>query len=99
VQLAFAGCIYGVFLAYPLVLGHRAAKSFEPYLAAVLAGVPFFFQARYIIRESGNVTSSDPADRTVGVDGHSAPEAAAARIARRAQCKQTGTVAGLRWLL
>lgn len=52
-QLLFAGLPYLVFLAYPLLLGRRAGKSLAPYLAAVLASVPFFFQARYTIMEAG----------------------------------------------
>ena len=52
-QLLFAGLTYLVFLAYPLLLGRRAGKSLAPYLAAVLASVPFFFQARYTIMEAG----------------------------------------------
>ena len=41
-QLAFAGAIYALFLAYPLVLGRRAKESLHPYLAAVLASATFF---------------------------------------------------------
>jgi uncharacterized membrane protein len=52
-QLLFAGLIYLVFLAYPLFLGRRVGKSLSPYLAAVLAGVPFFFQARHVIMATG----------------------------------------------
>jgi len=52
-QLAFAGCIYLVFVLYPLLLGKRAAGSFTPYLAAVLANVPFFFQAYDAIIRAG----------------------------------------------
>src|SRR5437763_14176828 len=45
-ELLFAGAIFAVFLAYPLVLGARAKRSLHPYLAAVLASVPFFLFAR-----------------------------------------------------
>jgi uncharacterized membrane protein len=52
-QLLFAIPIYLVFIAYPLLLGSRARKSLAPYLAAVLASVPFFFQARHAIIQAG----------------------------------------------
>ena len=52
-QLLFAGAIYTIFIAYPLLLGTRAKRFIQPYLAAVLAGVPFFFFARMAIRSSG----------------------------------------------
>jgi uncharacterized membrane protein len=52
-QLLFAGLIYLVFLAYPMLLGRRAGSYLEPYLAAVLASVPFFFQAKYTIEAVG----------------------------------------------
>jgi uncharacterized membrane protein len=38
--------IYSVFIAYPLVLGRRAANERDPYLAAVFASAVFFFAAR-----------------------------------------------------
>jgi len=52
-QLLFAGSIYAIFIAYPLLLGTRAKRFIQPYLAAVLAGVPFFFFARMAIRSAG----------------------------------------------
>ncbi len=52
-QLLFAGLIYLVFLAYPMLLGRRAGSSLHPYLAAVLASVPFFFEANYTIEAVG----------------------------------------------
>ncbi len=52
-QLLFAIPIYAVFIAYPLLLGRRAGRSIGPYLAAVLASVPFFFQARHAILQAG----------------------------------------------
>jgi len=52
-QLLFAGLIYLVYIGYPLLLGRRAGRSPNPYLAAVLASVPFFFQARYTITVAG----------------------------------------------
>jgi hypothetical protein len=42
--LAFA--MYMVFIAYPIVLGRRGRGERDPYLAAVLASVMFFFAAR-----------------------------------------------------
>jgi uncharacterized membrane protein len=35
-----------LYIAYPLVLGARVKRAFEPYLAAVIASVPFFFFTR-----------------------------------------------------
>jgi hypothetical protein len=52
-QLLFAVPIYLVFIGYPLLLGRRAGRSIEPCLAAVLAGIPFFFQARHAIFQAG----------------------------------------------
>jgi uncharacterized membrane protein len=51
--LLFSGALYAVFLAYPLVLGARAREQRLPYLAAVLAGIPFFFLARRCIIVGG----------------------------------------------
>jgi hypothetical protein len=52
-QLLFAVPIYLVFIGYPLLLGRRAGRSIRPCLAAVLAGIPFFFQARHAIFQAG----------------------------------------------
>ena len=52
-QLLFAGAIYAIFVAYPLVLGRRAKQSIYPYLSAVIAGLPFFLFARHAIKEAG----------------------------------------------
>jgi len=52
-HLLFAGSIYLAYVCYPLLLGRRAGRSLEPYLAAVLASVPFFFQARHTIMVAG----------------------------------------------
>jgi Predicted membrane protein len=52
-QFAFAGAIYALFIAYPLLLGARAKRFMQPYLAAVLAGIPFFFAARAAIKAAG----------------------------------------------
>jgi hypothetical protein len=52
-QLLFAIPIYLVFIGYPLILGRRCGQSLEPYLAAVLAGIPFFFEVRYAMIQAG----------------------------------------------
>ena len=51
--LTFASVIYAIYILYPLILGARAKRAFEPYLAAVFASVPFFFIARNAITEAG----------------------------------------------
>ena len=45
-RFAFAAVIYAIFIAFPLILGDRGRRAIHPYLAAVLASVPFFFFAR-----------------------------------------------------
>ncbi len=52
-QMYFAGTVYVMFLCYPLLLGRRAGTALGPYLAAVLASVPFFFQARHAMIRAG----------------------------------------------
>jgi len=52
-QLGFAGAIYSLFILYPLFLGARAKRFVQPYLAAVLAGIPFFVYARMAIKDAG----------------------------------------------
>src|SRR5205085_10221336 len=52
-QLVFAGAVYAIFIAYPLLLGARAKRFLQPYLAAVLAGIPFFVFARRAIEDAG----------------------------------------------
>jgi len=47
--LVFATPLYLAFVGYPLALGRRAGAAHGPYLAAVVAGVPFFFFARYAL--------------------------------------------------
>ena len=51
-QFTFAAVLYAVYIAYPLALGARAKKAIEPYLAAVMASVPFFFFAREAMRDA-----------------------------------------------
>src|SRR6059036_6939 len=52
-QLAFVTPLYLIFIAYPLVLGQRVGSTRGPYLAAVLASVGYFFQARIILQGAG----------------------------------------------
>jgi uncharacterized membrane protein len=52
-ELLFGAALYALFIAYPLLLGKRAGKSREPYIAAVLASVSFFFLARFSLLEGG----------------------------------------------
>jgi uncharacterized membrane protein len=52
-ELLFAGVIYLAFVAYPPLLGARAGRFREPHLAAILAGVPFFFLARHALLAGG----------------------------------------------
>ena len=51
--LLFALALYLVFVAYPLWLGEAAGASVDPYLAAVLAGIPFFVIARESLQTGG----------------------------------------------
>lgn len=53
-HLVFIAIPYALFLAYPVLLGARAGRSREPYLAAVLASVPFFVLARQSILAGGH---------------------------------------------
>ena len=52
-QLLGIAALYVLFLAYPVWLGARAGRAREPYLAAVLASVPFFVLARQCILVGG----------------------------------------------
>jgi uncharacterized membrane protein len=52
-RLLIAAPAYLLVVAYPLLLGRRAGKSREPYLAAVLASAAFFFLARKELLEGG----------------------------------------------
>ncbi len=52
-QFSFAGAIYALFIAYPLLLGTRAKRFIQPYLAAVLAGIPFFVLGRTAFKDAG----------------------------------------------
>jgi uncharacterized membrane protein len=52
-RLGFAGAVYALFIAYPLLLGTRAKRFVQPNLAAVLAGIPFFVYARIAIKDAG----------------------------------------------
>jgi hypothetical protein len=52
-QLELTTPIYLAFIAYPLFLGRRAGSARAPHLAAVLASVLYFFQARTSIDTAG----------------------------------------------
>jgi hypothetical protein len=52
-DLLFAAILFALLLLYPLLLGRRAGKEREPYLAAVLASVAFFFLARKSFLDAG----------------------------------------------
>jgi hypothetical protein len=52
-ELMFSAATYAVFLAYPLLLGRRAGRLLQPYLAAILAGGVAFFLARQSMLEGG----------------------------------------------
>ncbi|HEV7517043.1 MAG TPA: hypothetical protein VGR07_12150, partial [Thermoanaerobaculia bacterium] len=52
-ELAFAGALYLPFLAFPLVLGERARGLRQPWLAAVLASLPFFLFAQRALVTGG----------------------------------------------
>jgi len=49
----FAAPLYVIFLAYPMIIGTRARRLLEPYLAAVLASGTFFFFARQSLVAGG----------------------------------------------
>ncbi|MFL6193348.1 MAG: DUF2339 domain-containing protein [Thermoanaerobaculia bacterium] len=51
--LALATVILLIYLAYPLVLGRRAAPMRQPWLAAVLASAAYFFLARWNLEGLG----------------------------------------------
>ena len=51
--LTLSSAIYGVFIAYPLVLGRRAQDDRDPSVAAVLASFMFFFAARAALMAGG----------------------------------------------
>lgn len=44
-QIAFGAIVYGLFLAYPVILGARVKRSVAPHLAAILASILFFIHA------------------------------------------------------
>jgi uncharacterized membrane protein len=52
-ELAFAGALYLPYLAFPLILGERARRPRQPYLAAVLASLSFFLFARHAVVAGG----------------------------------------------
>ncbi|HEX3554502.1 MAG TPA: DUF2339 domain-containing protein [Thermoanaerobaculia bacterium] len=52
-ELAFAAALYVPYLAFPLILGERARRLRQPYLAAVLASLSFFLLARHALVAGG----------------------------------------------
>jgi hypothetical protein len=52
-ELAIAVALYLPYLAFPLILGERARRLRQPYLAAVLASLSFFFFARHALLAGG----------------------------------------------
>lgn len=52
-ELAFAAALYLPYLAFPLILGQRARRLRQPYLAAVLASLSFFLLARHALVAGG----------------------------------------------
>ncbi len=52
-RLLLAGALYVVFLAWPFAAGRAAVAAREPWLAAVLASLPFFFAARASLTAGG----------------------------------------------
>jgi uncharacterized membrane protein len=50
----FAAAVYFAFVAYPLILGRRAGRLLEPYLAAVLASGAFFLLGRHELLAGGS---------------------------------------------
>lgn len=51
--LILSAALYAVFVAYPLVLGRRAARSRDPWLAAMLASAMAFFGGRAALLAGG----------------------------------------------
>ena len=49
----FALAVYLAFIIYPLILGRRAGRLLEPYLAAVIASGVFFFLGRHELLTGG----------------------------------------------
>jgi uncharacterized membrane protein len=52
-RLAVAAAVYVVFIAWPFAGGRTAVSAREPWLAAILASVPFFFLARQALVAGG----------------------------------------------
>jgi uncharacterized membrane protein len=52
-QLLLTAPIYLLYVVFPLLLGRRAGQARAPYVAAVLANVPFFFLARHSLTLGG----------------------------------------------
>ncbi|HTQ78708.1 MAG TPA: DUF2339 domain-containing protein, partial [Thermoanaerobaculia bacterium] len=52
-ELAYAGALYLVYLAFPLLLGRRVRRDLRPHLAVVLASVSFFLFAQRALVTGG----------------------------------------------
>jgi uncharacterized membrane protein len=52
-QFTFALVLYAIYVAYPLFLGARVKQALAPYLAAIMASVPFFFFTRDAMKDAG----------------------------------------------
>ncbi|HJZ71997.1 MAG TPA: DUF2339 domain-containing protein [Vicinamibacterales bacterium] len=52
-SFALALVLYAVFVAYPVVLGHRARTSRDPYIAAIAGSALFFFTGRTALVQGG----------------------------------------------
>jgi hypothetical protein len=51
-SLTYVAAMYAPFIAYPLLLGARVKRAFEPHMAAVAASAVFFFYAKPNIDKS-----------------------------------------------
>jgi uncharacterized membrane protein len=51
--LMFASAVYAVFVAYPAIVGRRAAASRDPWLAAIVASAMAFFAGRAALEMGG----------------------------------------------
>jgi hypothetical protein len=52
-EFFFAASVYSIFMAYPVLMSSRARTLLEPYLAAVMGSVTFFFYARHSLIAGG----------------------------------------------
>jgi uncharacterized membrane protein len=52
-ELALASSVYAPLVLYPILIGERARRSMQPYIAAIAMSVSFFFLARHAIVHAG----------------------------------------------